>query len=182
MARNLAALVVKWNMTRADPKGKTHGVVRALFFHLWFLGAFGEWGENWHPRHATKIVTMTMGPQTIQSFACRWPYMECGYACGCCWFAMICPPLFYPRRFWKIVCFEYVQGCIYDAILPYCHTSCFPRKGMAPTSFTLFGIVWNLKMCWKCQNGIRKGGTARPGFWFLMGNGSPLPFMAHLPP
>ena len=48
MARNLAALVVKWNMTRDDPGfgGENHGVVRALFFHLWFLGAFGEWGEN----------------------------------------------------------------------------------------------------------------------------------------
>ena len=92
---------------------------------------------------------------------------------------LICTPLFYPRRFWKIVCFEYVQGCKNDAILPY---FMLPEERYGSYQFYSFRNRLESKNVLKCQNGIRKGGTARPGFWFLMGNGSPLPFMAHLPP
>lgn len=68
----------------------------------------------------------------------------------------------------------------------WCHTAILhASRGKVWLLPVLLFLAWNRlesKNVLKCQNGIHKGGTARPGFWFLMGNGSPLPFMAHLPP
>lgn len=52
---------------------------------------------------------------------------------------------------------------------------------MSLTSFTFSNRLESQHVL-KSQNGIRKGGTARPGFWFLTGIGIPLPFLDHLPP
>lgn len=145
MARNLAALVVKWNMTRADPGfggGKPwccEGPVFSsmVFWSFWRMGRKLTSEACYKDRDdddGTTDYTVLCLQMAVHGIRIR-PRL-----------VLICTPLFYPRRFWKIVCFELVQGCKNDAILPY---FMLPEERYGSYQFYSFwlGIVWNLKMC-----------------------------------